>query len=71
MSWFLCKRTAEDANEFIRDLSQRVISERVQISTDGLSFYNGPIRRFFYHRADHGSEVKEYGLMDDDSPERK
>lgn len=71
VSWFLGKRSPSDADAFIRDLSERVVSKRVQISTDGLSFYNGPIRRFFHHRADHGSEVKDYGVMDEDSPERK
>ena len=33
--------------------------------------YNEPIQKYFYHRADHGSEVKDYGLLDDDAPERK
>ena len=68
--WFLGKRTAADADVFIRDLSQR-ISSFVQISTDGFSFYNEPIQRRFGYRADHGSEVKDYGLLDDASPERK
>ncbi len=71
VGWHLGKRTHQDASLFIRDLSQRVVSERVQISTDGLSFYNGPIKLHFFHRADHGSEVKDYGLLDEDSPERK
>jgi transposase-like protein len=32
----LSKRYREDAGAFIRDLSERVDSERVQIATDGL-----------------------------------
>jgi IS1 family transposase len=71
VSWHLGKRTKRDAELFVRDLAARVVSPRVQISTDGLTFYNEPIQRAFHHRADHGSETKDYGLLDDDSPERK
>lgn len=71
VTWHLGKRLREDADAFVRDLSARVISERVQITTDGLGSYNEPIQRYFYHRADHASEVKDYGLLDDESPERK
>lgn len=76
ITWHLGKRTKRDAQLFVRDLSERVISERViservQIATDGLGSYNDPIQRRFHHRADHGSEVKDYGLIDDDAPERK
>lgn len=71
VTWRIGKRTREDADLFIRDLSDRVVSERVQISTDGFPGYLEPIQRHFFHRADHGTEVKDYGLLDDDSPERK
>ena len=30
-----------------------------------------PVQRYFEHRAGHGSEVKDYGLLDDDAPEHK
>lgn len=71
VTWHLGKRSRGDANLFVRDLSERVSSQRVQITTDGLGSYNEPIQRYFKYRADHGSEVKDYGLLDDESPERK
>lgn len=71
VTWHLGKRLRDDADLFVRDLASRVDSERVQISTDGLGSYNEPIQRYFVYRADHGSEVKDYGLLDDESPERK
>jgi IS1 family transposase len=71
VTWHLGKRTTADADAFISDLAERIVSDRVQISTDGLTHYNLPIQRYFHHRADHGSEVKDYGLLDDDTPERK
>lgn len=71
ISWHLGKRTRDDAYAFVRDLAERVVSERVQITTDGLPMYNDPIKLWFHHRADHGSETKDYGVLDDDVPERK
>ncbi len=71
VTWHLGKRTRGDADLFVRDLAARVISERVQITTDGFGAYVEPIQRYFKYRADHGSEVKDYGLLDDESPERK
>ena len=71
MTWHLGKRFRSDADAFIRDLADRIESARVQISTDGLMFYSDPIQRYFYHRADHGSETKDYGLLDEGSPDRR
>uniref|UniRef100_E6PCL7 IS1 transposase n=1 Tax=mine drainage metagenome TaxID=410659 RepID=E6PCL7_9ZZZZ len=71
VTWHLGKRQRGDADLFVRDLAERIDSERVQISTDGLGSYAKPIQRYFKYRADHGSEVKDYGLLDDESPERK
>jgi IS1 family transposase len=64
VTWHLGKRLRGDADLFVRDLASRVVTERVQISTDGLGSYNEPIQRYFKYRADHG-------LLDDESPERK
>jgi len=69
-SWYLGKRLKEDADAFIRDLASRVDSPEVQVTTDGLGSYAEAIRRHFA-RADYGTEVKDYGLLDDESPERK
>ncbi|MHB8432626.1 MAG: IS1 family transposase [Candidatus Tyrphobacter sp.] len=71
VTWHLGKRQRGDADLFVRDLANRVVSERVQITTDGLGSYNEPIQRYFKYRADHGSEVKDYGILDDEAPERK
>lgn len=71
ITWHLGKRQRRDADLFIHDLAARVDSERVQITTDGFGNYNEPIRRFFHHRADHGSEVKDYGILDNATTERK
>jgi hypothetical protein len=46
-------------------------SGKPPFTTDGLGANNEPIQKYFYHRADHGSEVKDYGLLDDDAPDRK
>jgi IS1 family transposase len=70
ISWHLGKRTQLDARVFVSELARRIKSN-VQISTDGLGQYNEPIQRYFKYRADHGSEVKDYGILDDESPERK
>jgi IS1 family transposase len=72
VTWHLGKRTRGDADLFIRDLAGRVVSEKVQISTDGLGSYNEPIQHWFKYRADHGSEVKDYGQLDSvETPDRK
>jgi len=71
VTWHLGKRTQQDADAFVSDLARRIASERVQISTDGLGSCNTAIQRFFEYRADHGSEVKVYGIQELDSPERK
>lgn len=71
VTWHLGKRTKGDASLFVRDLGSRVVSQRVQITTDGFGNYNEPIQRYFHHRADHGSEVKDYGILDNETTERK
>lgn len=71
VTWHLGKRQRYDADVFVRDLAERIDSERVQITTDGLGSYNDPIQKYFHHRADYGTEVKDYGVLDDESPERK
>lgn len=55
VTWHLGKRTRHDANVFVRDRAERITSERVQITTDGLGSYSEPIQRFFCHRADYGN----------------
>jgi IS1 family transposase len=62
VSWHLGKRSKDDGWHFIRDLSERVTSPAVQITTDGFGGYNEPIEKLF-SRADHGNEVKVYGRL--------
>ncbi len=68
ITWHLGKRAKEDAEAFIADLAPRIISKRVQITTDGFAAYSHPIQRHFRLRADWGSEVKDYGQTDDENP---
>ena len=53
-------RTQYMANNFIEDLSAR-LSNRVQISTDGLAAYRGAIERAFGCEVDYGSIFKTFG----------
>jgi IS1 family transposase len=62
VSWHLGKRSRDDAWRFIRDLSERITSQAVQITTDGFGAYVDPIETLF-PRADHGTEVKVYGRI--------
>lgn len=70
LAWHLGKRTRWDATHFVHDLSRRTTSF-VQISTDGLGAYKEPIRRYFMHRADYGTEVKVSGFDEENEPDRK
>jgi transposase-like protein len=54
VTWHLGKRTRDDASRFIRDLSERLASPAVQITTDGLGAYADPIEKLI-PRADHGT----------------
>ena len=39
VTWHLGKRSSDDANAFIRDLADRIVTRRVQITTDGFGAY--------------------------------
>lgn len=43
----------------------------IEPEPDGFGSYSEPIQHYFQRRADHGSEVKDYGHLDDGTPERK
>lgn len=55
----LGKRTAEDANAFVADLSGRM-ENRVEISSDGLSLYVEAVEQAFGGNVDFGQIVKSY-----------
>lgn len=58
-SYLVGKRDAVCANLFMRDLSAR-LSNRVQLSTDGLAAYTDAVERAFGADVDYGQEVKAY-----------
>jgi IS1 family transposase len=58
-AYFTGKRTAENAYAFMRDLSSR-LTNRVQISTDGLQSYIHAVEDAFGGNADFGQVVKFY-----------
>jgi IS1 family transposase len=70
VTWHLGKRTRDDASRFIRDLSERLASPAVQITTDGFGAYVDPIEKLI-PRADHGTEVKVYGRIPFESADTK
>ena len=71
VTWHLGQRERMDAQMFVRDLASRVTSERVQITTDGLGSYAAAIERWFYHRADYATEIKDFGYLGDENPDQK
>lgn len=70
VSWHIGKRSRDDAWRFIRDLSERVRSAAVQITTDGFGIYTEPIETLF-PRCDYGTEVKVYGRSAFESADTK
>ena len=60
LSWFVGDRSGESANEFIRDVYRR-ITNRVQITTDGLFNYVEAVTDSFGSQVDFAQLVKIYG----------
>jgi len=61
-SYIVGKRDAYHAKAFMQDLSER-ISNRVQISSDGLNAYEDAVERGFGTEADYGQVVKAYSVV--------
>ena len=61
-SWLVGTRDAEDARAFIADLRSRLMSPRVQITTDGHQPYVAAIEAEFGAEADYAMLIKEYGV---------
>lgn len=57
--WLVGARTSECAEEFMADLAPR-LSERVQLSTDGLSAYVNAVEKAFHGNVDYGMLNKSY-----------
>lgn len=60
-SWLVGERAMADAEAFMYDLAGRLASERVQITTDGLSLYTSAVELAFGDTADHAMLQKVYG----------
>ncbi len=67
-SWMVGPRDAQAANEFMRDLSDR-LANRVQLTTDGLNLYLAAVENAFGSDIDYGMLVKHYGA--DQSEEKR
>ena len=68
LSYYVGKRIAESADEFIRDLSERA-SGRFQITTDGLRWYIPCIEERFGADVDFAQLVKVYGTAEGEGPD--
>lgn len=70
VSWLVGKRDARHAQMVIDDLKSR-ISNRIQITTDGLKAYADAIENSFGADIDYAMLIKLYGETSDATPERK
>jgi IS1 family transposase len=64
------QRDAATANAFVRDVASRM-TNRVQVSTDGLNAYVGAIEMAFGDDADYGQVIKTYGVETSIQPQRR
>ena len=60
VSWRLGARDAENANQFIGDVSQR-LANRIQLTTDGFRVYLEAVEKHFGAAVDYAMLVKKYG----------
>ena len=60
VSWFVGKRDAGTAHEFMRDLADR-LAHRIQLTTDGLRVYVDAVESAFGSDVDYAMLVKLYG----------
>jgi IS1 family transposase len=63
-SWLVGMRDVEDARAFIADLRSRLMTPRVQITTDGYQPYVEAIEREFGQDVDYAMLIKTYGIDD-------
>lgn len=60
-SFFVGDRNEEIAEDFLRDIHDRLDGDRVQITSDGHSVYRRAVKRAFGENVDYGQVVKIYG----------
>lgn len=70
ISWLVGPRDGEAASLFMQDLATR-LTNRVQLTSDGLKAYLEAVEGAFGAEIDYGMLVKLYGTGGQDSPERK
>jgi len=71
LTWFVGDRTNQSAETFLGDLATRV-SDRIQLTTDGLPSYNHAVGVVFMNTGvDYAQLMKKYGTAPDRGPERK
>jgi len=68
LGFYVGKREAVSADEFIRDLSER-IDGRFQLTTDGLRWYVPAVEEHFAGRADYAMLIKLFSSHDISGPE--
>src|SRR5947209_3214227 len=70
VAYLVGKRDGEHALEFIQDMAER-ITDRPQITTDGLASYVAAIDEIFGLDVDFAQLIKNYGEAPETTPERK
>lgn len=72
ISWLVGERNADVATLFMRDLSERVQNQRVQLTTDGANMYIEGVRKGFgYGTVDFAQLAKTYGAAPEIGPARR
>lgn len=61
VSWLVGDRSSHSATVFMKDVAERIATDRVQVSTDGNFKYATPIGKAFHWLVDHGMVIKTYG----------
>lgn len=70
ISWLMGNRDAESANVFMQDVAGR-LSNRVQLTTDGLRAYLEAVDEAFHGDIDYAQLIKLYGGSDSQKTEKK
>lgn len=64
VSWLVADRNNASADAIMLDLSGRIVSERVQLTSDGLRWYKQAVQKTFDDAADYSELQKIYGAAD-------
>lgn len=64
VSWYVGDRTNESGLEVMHDAAGRIVSERVQLTSDGFRWYRNAVKAAFGSSADYSELQKIYGAAD-------